>query len=139
MQDKFTSFLKKLENSDNKSLLEAVSKGYQCIMEGYADVRDEVDEVDTLSQFNNMAVREASMQGNNVLAFLDQSGKQNASRFSVDTDEELDGNPTNDFNGAVIFTPEVEEELQIDASSHNTMKSFEDNLGLTPKDLQDLL
>ena len=38
MNDKFIQFLHKLENEQNKSLIESVRHGYSVIFEGYADV-----------------------------------------------------------------------------------------------------
>ena len=122
MNDKFIQFLHKLENEQNKSLIESVRHGYSVIFEGYADVRD-IESVDAVTMYNRRAAFDSSMNGNNVLAFLQNSSETLSNKYTYDDEDYLDDNPTSEFN-------------QYQAPKN---QSFEQNLGLTADDLANLL
>jgi hypothetical protein len=122
MNNKFNQFLDKLETKQNKSLIESIRQGYSVIFEGYADVRD-IESVDAITKFSRQAAFNSSMEGNNILTFLQNSSEKLSNLYTYDDEEHLDGNPTSSFN-------QYEAPIQ---------KSFEENLGLTAADLNDLI
>lgn len=75
------SFILSLKNEQNASLIEAILAGQKAIFEDGA-----------LQRFNQHASEIASNYGNNVLAFLQTSSNELASRFTEDDEEELDSN-----------------------------------------------
>lgn len=121
----FESFLNQLKTIDNKVLIETIEKGFNTIIESYADVREE--KVNPLSEFNQMASNTAHLMGNDVLNFLQQSSERNAHLFSVDENPELDTIPTSEYrqfsDPDVVLKPKDE---------------IEDDLGLTAGDLLEL-
>ena len=138
MEHDLKNFLHTLSREENKSLMENVLKGYSCIFEGYADVRD-IERVDATTQFSRRSAFNASMDGNNIMAFLQISSESLAGRYTVDHEPELDNIGTSDF-----MTPsygrshDLESYEQIDAADYNQPHRFEENLGLTSKDLEAL-
>lgn len=138
MEPDLKKFLHALSREENKSLMENVLKGYSCIFEGYADVRD-VERVDATTQFSRRAAFNASMDGNNIMAFLQRSGESLADRYTVDYEPELDNIGTSDFmSPSYGRSHDLDSYEQIDAADYNQPKSFEENLGLTSKDLAEL-
>lgn len=138
MEQDLKKFLEALSRDENSSLMENVLKGYSCIFEGYADVRDE-HTVDATTMFNKRTAFNSSMEGNNILSFLQRSSEQLSGKYSVDNEPELDNNGTSDFNGGNFGRQaDLDVSTQIDASDYNNPQQFEDNLGLTASDLQDL-
>jgi len=135
MEQDLKKFLEALSSEENTSLMENVLKGYSCIFEGYADVRDE-HTLDATTMFNQRTAYNSSLEGNNILSFLQRSSEKLSGRYSEDTESELDNNSTSDFSASNYGRqPDLD---QVDASYYNQPKSFEDNLGLTANDLQDL-
>ena len=117
--NKFEEFLNRLKTDRNKSLIETIQKGFQAINESYADVREE--KVSALVQFNEHAAMTASAMGNSVLNFLQRSSEGYSHLYKEDTEPELDGNPTSEFNQyRVPIKPRDE---------------IEDSLGLTAGEL----
>lgn len=135
MEEDFKSFLTALSRDENSSLMENILKGYSCIFEGYADVRDE-HTLDATTMFNQRAAYNSSLEGNNILSFLQRSSEQLSDKYTIDNEPELDGNGTSDFTASNYGRqPDLD---QVDASYYNQPKSFEDSLGLTASDLQEL-
>lgn len=142
MEQDLKKFLTALSRDENNSLMENVLKGYSCIFEGYADVRDEYT-VDATTKFNQRAAFNSSVEGNNILAFLQRSSEQLSDKYSDDFEPELDNNKTNDFIGASYgrhsnLDTNLDTLDQIDASNYNNPQQFEDSLGLSATDLQEL-
>lgn len=138
MEQHLKKFLEALARDEDSPLMENVLKGYSCIFEGYADVRD-IDTTDATTRFNRQAAFNASMDGNNIMAFLQNSSERLAGNYSVDTEPELDNIITSDFNAPSYGrSADVDISRQIDAADYNYPQTFEDNLGLTPDDLKDL-
>jgi hypothetical protein len=121
--DKFTEFLNKLRTKDNKSLIEAIQKGFKTITEGYADVREEPT-VGALDTFNNKASMYASSMGNHILSFLQNSKDQYKDLYVEDTEPELDKLPTSLF---CQFSDEDDEKAK--------KADLGDELGLTAREI----
>lgn len=107
MNTKFDAFLSRLETDNNKTLIEAIRKGFKAITEGYSDLREAP--VQAIDVFNQRAAMRASSMGNNVLNFLNSSADERAHMFTVDEEAELDGFPTSEFNQYVEEVPEYDE------------------------------
>lgn len=122
MKAEFKKFIQKLQTDDNKSVLEAVEKGFDVIFEGYADVRD-IEREDALTMFNKQAAQVAMGQGNPVLQFLQNSAERNHQMYTFDEEPELDGRDTIDYREYLTPLPEK--------------RTFEDEFGLTASDLAD--
>jgi len=122
MKTEFKNFIEKLETDDNKSVLEAVEKGFNIIFEGYADVRD-IEQEDALTMFNRQAANTALNQGNPVLQFLQNSAEKISQMYVEDDEHELDNRDTIDYRDYVVNTPEK--------------TSYADSLGLTASDLSE--
>lgn len=138
MEQDLKKFLENLSREDNKSLMENVLKGYSCIFEGYADVRD-VESVDATTRFSRQAAFNASMDGNNIMAFLQRSSENLANKYMVDTEPELDNIGTSDYTAPSYGRSyDLDSYDQVDAAEYNQPQSFEENLGLTSKDLEEL-
>jgi len=123
MKTKFEHFLNNLKTKDNKGLMETIEKGFQVIIETYADVREE--RVDAISQYKEMASMTAQSMGNNVLNFLQNSSSQYNNLYSVDEEPDLDMRATSQF-------------LQASSPSHHVVDEIEDDLGLTAGDMMEL-
>jgi hypothetical protein len=138
MEQDLKKFLTALSRDENSSLMENVLKGYSCIFEGYADVRDEYV-ADATTMFNQRAAFNSSMDGNNILSFLQRSSEQLAGKYSDDLEPELDNNGTSDFRGGNFERQaDLDVSSQVDASDYNHPQRFEDSLGLSASDLQEL-
>lgn len=122
MKAEFKKFIKRLETDENKSVLEAVQKGFDAIFEGYADVRD-IEREDALTMFNRQAANVAMGQGNPVLQFLQNSAERNHSMYTFDDEHDLDNRDTIDYREYLTPTQDVVKP--------------EDNFGLTAFDLSD--
>lgn len=138
MEQELKHFLESLTSNENAPVMETVMKGYECIFEGYADVVDEVS-VDATTRFNQMAAYNASLDGNNILSFLQRSSERLNPRYTIDEEPELDNIGTSDIMGNVYSSAPIDLDSQVDAG-HMTMdsRSFENNLGLTAEDMKDL-
>lgn len=138
MEQELKHFLESLVSNENAPVMETVMKGYDCIFEGYADVVDEVS-VDATTRFNQMAAYNSSLDGNNILSFLQRSSERLNPRYTVDEEPELDNIGTSDIMGHTYRSTPMDLDNQIDAG-HMTMdsRSFENNLGLTAQDMKDL-
>jgi hypothetical protein len=119
MNTKFEAFLSRLETKNNKTLIEAIRKGFKAITEGYGDLREAP--VQAIDMFNQQAAMTASSMGNNVLNFLNYSAEQRINMFTVDEEPELDWMTTSPFNQYVEKVPEYDE--------------IENDLGLTAGEL----
>lgn len=122
MKAEFKKFIEKLESDNNKSVLEAVEKGFEAIFEGYADVRD-IEHEDALTMFNRQAANVAMGQGNPVLQFLQNSATRNQEMYTFDDESELDNRDTIDYREYLTPIPEK--------------TRHEDDFGLTAYDLSD--
>jgi hypothetical protein len=138
MEQELKQFLESLASNENAPVMETVMKGYKCIFEGYADVVDEVS-FDATTRFNQMAAYNSSLDGNNILSFLQRSSEQLNPRYSVDEEPELDNFGTSDIMGNPYQSTQIDLDSQVDVG-HMTMdsRSFENNLGLTAQDMKDL-
>lgn len=132
METHLKDFLRTLYRDECSSLMDSVFKAYYCIFEGYADVRDE-HIVDTTTLFNQRAAYNASLQGNNILSFLQRSSEQLLNKYTIDDELELD-----EYDTTHITSGNYGEERDIPASYYNNIDVFEDNLGLSARDIQDL-
>lgn len=138
MEHELKHFLESLVSNENAPVMETVMKGYKCIFEGYADVVDEVS-VDATTRFNQMVAYNASLDGNNILSFLQRSSESLNPRYSVDEEPGLDNFGTSDLVRNPYRSTPLDLDSQVDAG-HMTMdsRSFENNLGLTAEDMKDL-
>lgn len=137
MEPTLKHFLESLSRTNNSAVMETVLNGYKCIFEGYADVVD-IESIDATTRFNQMAAYNASLDGNNILSFLQRSSERIASQYSVDDEPELDLYSTSTFNSNSYNNP-VDLDHHIDAHEQNiNPRSFENNLGLTAQDMKDL-
>lgn len=90
MNSKFHDFLNNVKTDENKAVIEAITQGYKCLCEGYADVRNYGDSVDAVTQFNRQVAYNSSIAGNDILAFLTRSGEEMQGLFTEDPNPELD-------------------------------------------------
>jgi hypothetical protein len=119
MNTKFNTFIETLKNSDNVAFIESV-KGALALIEGYADVRDEPNQLSAFDRYTNLASSASS-----VMSQIQQSDERLASHYSIDTEPELDFNDTSSFNRAFYDEPNA-----------HVYDEIEDSLGLTAGDLE---
>jgi hypothetical protein len=100
----FLKFLESLETSSNKELLESMKSGFGALIEsaGALGVRvggynSYTERESALDRYNGNAANLSSAGGNDLLNILRESEKRLRSKYSHDTEPELDGNPTSQF------------------------------------------
>ena len=99
MENHFIGFLKSLENSGNKALIESMSEGLNTLIESYrvGGYTSTIEKESALDRFNNEIAARTMDSGNNLLSMLIEADKKHKNKYSVDTEPELDNNPTSQF------------------------------------------
>lgn len=130
MDEKVEDFLSLLESEENKELIDAVRSGVTVILEGYADVVSDRNDLSTIERFNGKAANLAASMGNHLLHFLMNSSNVLKSKFSIDTEPELDRNSTmaTPFNQYQHTQPDRRTSGSIYAPAYDEIS---DSLGLT--------
>lgn len=125
MKAEFKKFIDKLETAENKTVLEAVQKGFDAIFEGYADVRD-IETEDALTMFNRQAANVAMGHGNPVLQFLQNSAAKNAQMYTFDDETELDGRDTIDYREYLEPTHDTSPESSFGLTAYDLAETDDD-------------
>lgn len=130
MDEKVEKFLNLLESEENKELVNAVRSGFSIIVESYADVATDRNELSTMDKFNSKAANLAASMGNHLLHFLMNSSNILKSKFSFDDESELDRNPTmtKPFNQYQDTQPD---RRTVDSIYTPAYDEISDSLGLT--------
>jgi len=99
MENHFLGFLKSLESSGNKILIESVKEGLETMLESYrvGGYNSYSEKESALDRFNNNIAAKSMDSGNNLLSMIMEADKKHQGKYSVDTEPELDNNPTSQF------------------------------------------